>query len=173
MTDQKITFKELNDSIYSAQYGYFLKHEKKLKLEANPYLKVNKVYVHYRTPTSVEFTVYSDEETFCINTFDLDVDGKILSFPENGVIKVLAPIRVEDFGDFEITENIIKTRKRHKTSNKEWYEYVNGSIKNDTIHFTEKYTGTNDYKFKKKLVDKNKNNIFQRSLSTPSKSEKI
>jgi hypothetical protein len=151
---EKISFKELNNDVYSAYFSGFLKYEKKLKLEANPYLKVNKVYVHYRTPTSVEFTVYSDEETFCISTFDLDMDGKILSFPENGIVKVLESIKVSDFGDFEIIGNVIKTRKRHKTPYKEWYEYVNGSIKNDTIHFTVKYIGRDHYKFKKNWLAK-------------------
>jgi hypothetical protein len=110
--------------------------------------------VHYRNPTSVEFIVYSDEETFCISTLDLDIDDKILSFPKNGEVKVLQPIQVIHFGTYEITGNILKTRKRHKTPYKEWYEYLNGSIKNDTIYFTEKYDGADHYKFKKNWLAK-------------------
>ncbi len=127
---------------------------KKQNLINSPSLKVNQVYVHYRTNNSVEFSVYSDEGTFCVSTFDLDMDGKILSIPDNGIVKVIKPIRVEDFGDFEITNNFIKTRKRSKTPFKEWYDYVNGTIKKDTIHFIEKYIGTNRYKFKKKWLTK-------------------
>jgi hypothetical protein len=127
---------------------------KKQNLINSPSLKVNQVYVHYRTNNSVEFSVYSDEGTFCVSTFDLDMNGKILSLPDNGIVKVIKPIRVEDFGDFEITNNFIKTRKRSKTPFREWYDYVNGTIKKDTIHFTEKYIGTNRYKFKKKWLTK-------------------
>ncbi|MET3047640.1 hypothetical protein, partial [Flavobacterium covae] len=83
---------------------------KKQNLINNQTLKVNKVYVHYRTPNSVEFSVYSDEERFCLSSYDLDMDGKILSLPdENGIVKVIKPIIVKYFGDFEITNNIIKT----------------------------------------------------------------
>lgn len=119
----------------------FLRYEKKQKLEKTPYLEINKVYLHYRTPTSVEFSIYSDKGTLCLSTFDLDIDGKILSFPENGVIKVLEPIKVEDFGDFEIVINKIKTRKRRVSPYNETYYYVNGTIRNDTIHYTKKYIG--------------------------------
>ncbi|MDR6920508.1 hypothetical protein [Chryseobacterium sp. 2987] len=150
---QKIPFKELNDSIFSAYYGDFLFYEKKLRLESNPYLKVNKVYIHYITPASVQFVVYSDEETFCMSTVDLDMDGKILSFPENGVVKVLQPINLQYFGDYELAGNIIKTRKSRESPYKETYYYVNGSIKNDTIHFTERYEGKSK-KFEKKILAK-------------------
>ncbi|WP_131368667.1 hypothetical protein [Chryseobacterium luteum] len=160
MTAQKIPFKELNDSIFSAHYGDFLNYEKKIKLESNPYLKINKVYVHYRTPASVEFIIYSDKETFCISTSDLDIDGKVLSFPENGIIKVLQPITVEDFGDFEVTGNIIKTRKRHTTPFNQWYDYVSGTIKNDTIYFTEKFIGK-EKTFEKKTFAKTKKTDFK------------
>jgi hypothetical protein len=160
MTAQKIPFKELNDSIFSAHYGDFLNFERKIKLESNPYLKINKVYVHYRTPESLEFIVYSDKETFCISTSDLDIDGKVLSFPENGVIKVLQPVTVEDFGDFELTDNIIKTRKKHTTPFSQWYDYVIGTIKNDTIYFTEKFIGK-EKAFKKKLFTRTKKTDFK------------
>lgn len=172
MTSQKIPFKELNDSIFKAHYSDFLKYEKKLKLERNPFLKVNEVYVHYRTPTSVEFIVYSDEETFCLSSFDLDIDGKILGFPENGIIKVIEPIRVDDFGDFEIIGNELKTRKRQKYPGKVWYDYVNGTVKNDTIHFTEKYVGVNDYKFKKKWLAKTRKTDFKEIYQPTLKAEK-
>jgi hypothetical protein len=153
MTSQKIPFTELNDSIYSAHYLNFMDYERKLKLESNSYLKINKVYVHYRAPNSVEFSIYSDKGTLCLSTFDLDIDGKILSFPANGVIKVLEPIKVEDFGDFEVNGNVIKTRKRKISPFNETYYYLNGIIKNDTIHYTEKYIGK-EKKFEKKLFAK-------------------
>ncbi|PBI90082.1 hypothetical protein BSF41_17530 [Flavobacterium sp. ACN2] len=145
---------KVNDLDYYDDFFEYKKEKKKQALINNPYLRVNQVYVHYINSKSVEFSVYSDKETFCLSTFDLDIDGQILSFPENGIVKVIRPIRVEDFGDFELTGNILKTRKRSKTPFNEWYDYVNGSIKNDTIHFTEKYVGTNLYKFKKKGVAK-------------------
>ncbi|AYN04685.1 hypothetical protein [Flavobacterium sp. 140616W15] len=144
----------INDSYYDKYYLEYMRYEKKQQITSNPYLKVNQVYVHYRTNNSVEFSVYSDEGTFCINTFDLDMNGEILSLPENGIVKVIKPIRVEDFGDFEITNDFIKTRKRSRTPFREWYDYVNGTIKNNTIHFTEKYIGTNRYKLKKKWLVK-------------------
>jgi hypothetical protein len=149
-----IEYKELNDSIYSKYYSKYLKDELKQKFDKNPYLKTNQVYVHYRTNDSVEFSVYSDEGVFCFSTFDLDMDGKILSIPKNGIVKVLHPVPVEFFGDFELINDFIRTRKRSKTPFNEWYDYVNGSIKNDTIHFTEKYVGTNDHKFRKKWLAK-------------------
>ncbi|ELY2018344.1 hypothetical protein SL053_002265 [Flavobacterium psychrophilum] len=125
---------------------------KKQDLRNNQILKVNKVYVHYLTSNSVEFSIYSDNDTFCLSSYDLDMDGKILSMPdENGIVKVIKPIIVDDFGDFEITNNIIKTRSRSKTPFKEWYDYVEGTIKNDTIYLSKKYWGKskNNYKFKK------------------------
>lgn len=153
LVKKNIPFKELSNAIFDNYYSDFTSDKLKQKLESNPYLKVNKVYVYYRTPTSVEFSIYSDKGTFCLNTFDLDIDGKILSFPENGVIKILEPIKVEDFGDFEIVDNVIKTRKRRISPFKETYYYVNGTIKNDTIHYTEKYIGR-EKKFEKKLLSK-------------------
>ncbi|WP_407405827.1 hypothetical protein [Chryseobacterium sp.] len=64
---KKIKFKKLNDSIYSAYFLEYLQDESKQELEKNPYLKINKVYVRFRTPTSVEFSIYSDRGTFCID----------------------------------------------------------------------------------------------------------
>ncbi|QDP84751.1 hypothetical protein FNJ88_03985 [Chryseobacterium sp. SNU WT5] len=164
---KNIPFKELNDSIYSAHFSKFLDDELKQKLVRNPYLKINKVYMRHITPTSVEFSIYSDKGTFCISTFDLKMDGKTLSFPENGVVKILEPIQVEDFGDFKIENNIIKTRKRQKSPFRETYYYVNGTIKNDTISFTEKYIGK-EHKFEKKLFAKtrkvNKKEVYQPAL---------
>lgn len=156
LTAQKISYNldKIADSTYDAHFTNFLKYERTQKLESNRYLKINKVYVHYRTPNSVEFIIYSDMETFCISTYDLDIDGKTLSFPENGVVKVLKPIQVEDYGDYEITANVIKTRKRHKTPYDISYDYLNGTIKNDTIYLTEHYVGKTDKKFKKKWMSK-------------------
>ncbi|MET3046837.1 DUF6261 family protein, partial [Flavobacterium covae] len=62
---------------------------KKQNLINNQTLKVNKVYVHYRTPNSVEFSVYSDEEDFCLSDYDLDMDGKILSLPDENTTTLL------------------------------------------------------------------------------------
>lgn len=150
---KKIPFTTVNDSIFNAYYSDFLDDELKLKLEENPHLKINKVYVHYRTPTSVEFSIYSDKGTVCLSTFDLDIDNKILSFPENGIIKILEPIKVEDFGNFEINGNVIKTRKRQLSPFNETYYYVNGTVNNDTIHYTERYVGK-EKKFEKKTFFK-------------------
>lgn len=150
----------INDSYYDNYYSDYLRYNKKQQLDSNPFLKVNQVYVYYsQTETqtfgtfidegkqSVTFVIYSDEGLFCLSTFDLS--SKYFSIPENGMIKLLKPIVVNYFGDFEMTKDFIKTRKRNKTPFKEWYDYVNGSIKNDTIHFTEKYIGK-EYKFEKK-----------------------
>ncbi|WP_126340508.1 hypothetical protein [Kaistella jeonii] len=153
LVKNKIPFKELSDTIFDTYYSGFLDDEKKQKLEKNQNLKINKVYVRYRTPYSVEFSIYSDKGTLCLSTIDLDIDGKMLSFPENGVIKVLKPIIVEDFGDFEIFDDVIKTRKRRVSPYNEIYHYVNGTVKKDTIHFTEKYIGK-EMKFEKKMFAK-------------------
>lgn len=169
LTNKNIAFKkqengylytESNESLYDQYYSDFLDDELKVKLEKNPYLKINKVYVHYRTPTSVEFSIYSDRGSFCLSTFDLDIDGKILSFPENGIVKVLEPIIVEDFGDFEITGSIIKTRKRQISPYNETYYYVNGTVNNDTIHYTERYIGK-EKKFEKKTLAKSHKEDFK------------
>lgn len=148
-------YNELGESFYETKhYDGFIANEKKLRLDANPYIKINKVYVHYRTPTSVEFVIYSDDERFCLSTFDLDMDGKILSFPENGIVKVLEPIVVKDFGGFRINENNIIERTYNKSPYKKWYNYLEGTITNDTIHFTKKYVGTNMNKYKKRWLSK-------------------
>ncbi|RVU90335.1 hypothetical protein EH230_05160 [Flavobacterium columnare] len=144
---------------------------KKQNLLDNPFLKVNQVYVHYRTPNSVEFSVYSDKETFCLSDYDLDMDGKILSLPdENGIVKVVKPIIVKYFGDFEITNNIIKTRRHSRSPFAEWYDYVEGKISNDTIYLSKKYWGKakKNYKFKKYWLAKtrktNIKEIYQPNL---------
>jgi hypothetical protein len=145
---------KVNDLDYYDDFFEYKQEKKKQALISNPYLKVNQVYVHYRNSHSVEFSVYSDERTFCLSTFDLDMDGQILSFPENSIVTVLKPIKVAHYGTYELTDNFLKTRKRSKTPFNEWYDYLNGNIKNDTIHFTEKYVGTSDHKFKKKWLAK-------------------
>lgn len=151
---------KVNDLDYYDDFFDYKREKKKQELINNPYLKINQIYVNYRTYNSVEFSVYSDEWTFCLSTFDLDMNGQILSFPENGIVKVIRPITVAHFGTYELKGNILKTRKRSKTPFNEWYDYVNGSIKNDTIHFTEKYVGTNDHKFKKKWLAKTRKEDF-------------
>ncbi|ELY2018346.1 hypothetical protein SL053_002267 [Flavobacterium psychrophilum] len=133
---------------------------KKQDLINNQILKVNKVYIYYsetKTITfgtfieegvqSVTFVIYSDEGFFCLSTFDLNKNS--FTAPENGIIKLKKSVIVEDFGEFEITNDFIKTSKRNKTPFKEWYDHVNGNIKNDVIHFTEGYIGK-EYKFEKK-----------------------
>ena len=156
---QKIPFKTLNDSVFSAYYMGFIYNKKRIDLESNPNLKVNKVYVHFITPSAVEFIIYSDEETFCISSYDVEINGKTLGFPDKGVIKVLEPIIVEYFGDYELNNNIIKTKKRVLGPFSETYYHINGSIKNDTIYFTEKYEGKK-YKFEKKFFSKKHKDNF-------------
>ncbi|SPE77943.1 hypothetical protein FLACOL_01957 [Flavobacterium columnare] len=46
-------------------------------------------------------------------------------------------------------KDLLKTKKRNKTPFKEWYDHVNGYVKNDTIHFTNTYVGK-EYKFERK-----------------------
>ncbi|SPE77942.1 hypothetical protein FLACOL_01956 [Flavobacterium columnare] len=151
---------KMNGKLYDDYYSEFLKYETKTELEKNPYLKVNQVYTFYsetRTQTfgtfidegvqSVTFVIYSDEGRFCLSTFDLSKNP--FTAPENGIIKLTKPVVVEDFGGFEITNDKIKTKKRNKTPFKEWYDHVNGYVKNDTIHFTNTYVGK-EYKFEKK-----------------------
>ncbi|AMA49013.1 MULTISPECIES: hypothetical protein [Flavobacterium] len=153
-------YSEKSKSLYDDYFAEFLKYETKTKLEKNPYLKINKVYIFYsetRTQTfgtfideglqSVTFVIYSDEGRFCLSTFDLSKNP--FTAPENGIIKLTKPVVVEDFGGFEITNDKIKTKKRNKTPFKEWYDHVNGYVKNDTIHFTNTYVGK-EYKFERK-----------------------
>ncbi|OOB84200.1 hypothetical protein BZL53_03785 [Flavobacterium columnare] len=149
---------------------------KKQNLINNQTLKVNKVYVHYRTSNSVEFSVYSDEETFCLSDYDLDMDGKILSLPdENGIVKVIKPIVVSYFGDFEITNNIIKTRRHSRSPFNEWYDYVEGKISNDTIYLSKKYWGKakNNYKFKKYWLAKTRKTNYKKIYQPTLKAEKF
>ncbi|MFK7004904.1 hypothetical protein BZL53_03780 [Flavobacterium columnare] len=149
---------------------------KKQNLINNQTLKVNKVYVHYRTPNSVEFSVYSDEERFCLSSYDLDMDGKILSLPdENGIVKVIKPIIVKYFGDFEITNNIIKTRRHSRSPFNEWYDYVEGKISNDTIYLSKKYWGKakNNYKFKKYWLAKTRKTNIKEIYQPTLKAEKF
>ncbi|OWP80051.1 hypothetical protein BWK63_13045 [Flavobacterium covae] len=166
----------MNDKLYDDYYSNFMKYRTKTKLEKNPYLKVNKVYVHYRTSNSVEFSVYSDEETFCLSDYDLDMDGKILSLPdENGIVKVIKPIVVSYFGDFEITNNIIKTRRHSRSPFNEWYDYVEGKISNDTIYLSKKYWGKakNNYKFKKYWLAKTRKTNIKEIYQPTLKAEKF
>ncbi|AMA49012.1 MULTISPECIES: hypothetical protein [Flavobacterium] len=151
---------KMNGKLYDDYYSEFLKYETKTELEKNPYLKVNQVYTFYsetRTQTfgtfidegvqSVTFVIYSDEGRFCLSTFDLSKYP--FTAPKNGIIRLSKPVVVEDFGGFEITNDKIKTKKRNKTPFKEWYDHVNGYVKNDTIHFTNTYVGK-EYKFERK-----------------------
>lgn len=153
----------MNGKLYDDYYSDFLDYKTKQQLENNPFLKVNKVYIYYNeteiqtfgifienNKQPITFVVYSDEGRFCLNTFD--ISAPFFSVIENGMVKLGKPIYIEDFGDFEIKGSFIKTRKRHKTPLKEWYDYVNGTIKNDTIHFTEKYVGKSLYKFNKRWL---------------------
>ncbi|WP_444622899.1 hypothetical protein [Flavobacterium columnare] len=141
---------KMNGKLYDDYYSEFLKYETKTELEKNPYLKVNQVYTFYsetRTQTfgtfidegvqSVTFVIYSDEGRFCLSTFDLSKYP--FTAPKNGIIRLSKPVVVEDFGGFEITNDKIKTKKRNKTPFKEWYDHVNGYVKDDTIHFINKY----------------------------------
>ncbi|MCJ1809931.1 hypothetical protein, partial [Flavobacterium covae] len=149
---------------------------KKQNLINNQTLKVNKVYVHYRTSNSVEFSVYSDEEDFCLSDYDLDMDGKILSLPDqNGIVKVIKPIIVKYFGDFEITNNIIKTRRHSRSPFNEWYDYVEGKISNDTIYLSKKYWGKakNNYKFKKYWLAKTRKTNYKKIYQPTLKAEKF
>ncbi|AMA49011.1 MULTISPECIES: hypothetical protein [Flavobacterium] len=167
---------KMNGKLYDDYYSDFLKYETKTKLEKNPYLKVNKVYVHYRTSNSVEFSVYSDEEDFCLSDYDLDMDGKILSLPDqNGIVKVIKPIIVKYFGDFEITNNIIKTRRHSRSPFNEWYDYVEGKISNDTIYLSKKYWGKakNNYKFKKYWLAKTRKTNYKKIYQPTLKAEKF
>lgn len=150
----------MNDKLYDDYYSVYKYDKIKRKLESNPFLKVNQVYIYYsetKTITfgtfieegvqSVTFVIYSDEGRFGLSTFDLNKNS--FTAPENGIIKLKKSVIVEDFGGFEITNDQIKTKKRNKTPYKEWYDHVNGYVKNDTIHFTNKYIGK-EYKFEKK-----------------------
>jgi hypothetical protein len=156
---------------------------KKQNLIKSPFLKVNQVYVYYsQTETqtfgtfidegkqSVTFVIYSDEGRFCLSTFDLS--SKFFSPPENGIIKLIKPVSVEDFGGFEITNDFIKTSKRNKTPFKEWYDHVDGSIKNDVIYFTEGYIGK-EYKFEKKWYAVKKKFDFKEVYQPNLKTEKF
>lgn len=156
---------------------------KKQNLLNSKILKVNQVYIYYSETViqtfgtfieegkqSVTFVIYSDEGLFCLSTFDLS--SKYFGIPENGVIKLLKPIVVNYFGDFEITNDFIKTRKRNKTPFKEWYDYVNGSVKNDTINFTETYIGKGN-KFEKKMLAITHKTNFKEVYQTNLKTEKL
>lgn len=162
---QSISEKELPDSIYNKYYSDYLRHKTKTALEANPYLKVNKVYVNYRNPTFLEFVVYADDETICVSTMDLEMDNRILSEPQNGRVKVLRPIYLQYFATFEIKDNIIKTRKHQRSPYKEWYAYVNGYIEKDTIQFNEAYKGSGkSYEYKKSFWSKRVKKDFTKEV---------
>jgi hypothetical protein len=156
---------------------------KKQNVIKSPFLKVNQVYIYYsQTETqtfgtfidegkqSVTFVIYSDEGRFCLSTFDLS--STFFSPPENGIIKLIKPVSVEDFGGFEITNDFIKTSKRNKIPFKEWYDHVNGSIKNDVIYFTEGYIGK-EYKFEKKWYAVKKKFDFKEVYQPNLKTEKF
>lgn len=173
----------MNGKLYDDYYSDFLKYERKQKLDNNPFLKINQVYIYYsQTETqtfgtfidegkqSVTFVIYSDEGRFCLSTFDLS--STFFSAPENGIIKLIKPVSVEDFGGFEIKNDFIKTSKRNKTPFKEWYDHVNGSIKNDVIYFTEGYIGK-EYKFEKKWYAVKKKFDFKEVYQPNLKTEKF
>jgi len=174
---------KVNDLDYYDDFFEFKKEQKKQTLIKNPFLKVNQVYIYYsQTETqtfgtfieegkqSVTFVIYSDEGRFCLSTFDLS--SKFFSAPENGIIKLIKPVSVEDFGGFEITNDFIKTSKRNKTPFKEWYDHVNGSIKNNVIYFTEGYIGK-EYKFEKKWYAVKKKFDFKEVYQPNLKTEKF
>ncbi|WP_123906697.1 hypothetical protein [Flavobacterium columnare] len=111
-----------------------------------------------------------------MSSYDLDMDGKILSLPdENGIVKVIKPIIVKYFGDFEITNNIIKTRRHSRSPFNEWYDYVEGKISNDTIYLSKKYWGKakNNYKFKKYWLAKTRKTNYKKIYQPTLKAEKF
>ena len=151
---------EMNDKLYDDYYSEFLKYETKTKLEKNPFIKINQVYSYYSETLaqtfgtiieegkqSVTFIIYADDGYFYLNTFDLR--SKEFSIPENGKIKLEKPIVIQHFGSYQMTNDFLKTRKHNKSYRQEWTDYLNGTIKNDTIHFTEQYIGQY-VKFEKK-----------------------
>lgn len=156
LTSKNIVFKNkadgsvYSDSIKDLYKQYFLdfvKYNMKLQLEANPYLKVNEVYAVYNNPGSIDLVVYTDEETVCLQRFM--IDGEFLSFPENGVVKILKPIRVRQFGFFKIEENNLILQNKYYSSSQVRYNYLSGTVKNDTIQFTKKYWSKNLHSFEK------------------------
>lgn len=160
-----------SDSLYDNYYLDFIKYEKKVQLEANPYLKLDKVYIDYNNAGYIEFFIYSDQETFCMTVESVYSDK--FSISKNGVVKILKPIYVEHYGEYKIEDNIIKSRKYISPPvNK--YNYLNGTIKNDTIHFTEKFTGTSVVEYKKQWLTKTRKTdskiIYEPTLKAEKKS---
>ena len=156
-----ISFDETNDDIYDTRYyDDFRAFKIKTKLEKNPFIKINQVYSFYSETEnqtfgtiidegkqSVTFVIYADDNFFYLSTFDLSSDE--FSATENGKVKLRKSVIVKYFGDYELINDFLKTRKRNQSPYKEWVDYQNGKIKNDTIFFAERYIGKK-YKFEKK-----------------------
>jgi len=121
---------------------------KKQDLINNPYLKVNKVYVEYRSYDSFDIYVFGNDGQFGMK-YNAKVDGKNFELTTDGYVKTKQPVLISNYGDFEINDDFLKTRRYSKSPYSEWYDYVNGIVKNDTIFMTEAYQGKDTYSFKK------------------------
>ncbi len=136
------------NKLYDKYYSDFMDDRTKKRLESNPYLKVNKVYVEYRSYDSFDIYVFGNDGQFGMK-YNAKVDGKNFELTTDGYVKTKQPVLISNFGDFEIKDDFLKTRKYSKSPYAEWYDYVNGTVKNDTIFMTEAYQGKDTYSFKK------------------------
>jgi len=136
------------NKLYDKYYSGFIKHDRRISLENNPYLKVNKVYVDFRSYDSFDIYVFGNDGQFGMK-YNAKVDGKNFELTTDGYVKTKQPVLISNFGDFEIKDDFLKTRKYSKSPYAEWYDYVNGTVKNDTIFMTEAYQGKDTYSFKK------------------------
>jgi hypothetical protein len=146
--------------LYDKYNSDFMDNRTKKRLESNPYLKVNKVYVHYRSYDSFDIYVFGTNEQFSMK-YNASVDGKKFELTPEGYVKTKQSVLISNYGDFEIKENIIKTRRYSKSPHAEWYDYVNGTVKNDTIFMTEAYQGKDTYSFKKHWAASRKKRDFK------------
>jgi hypothetical protein len=121
---------------------------KKQDLINNPYLKVNKVYVHYRSYDSFDIYVFGTNEQFSMK-YNASVDDKNFELTPEGYVKTKQSVLISNYGGFRLNDDFLQTRRYSKSPHAEWYDYVNGTIKNDTIFMTEAYQGKDTYSFKK------------------------
>ncbi len=142
------TYSDNNIKFYDKYYSDFIKYERRIRLESNPFLKVNQVYVRYRSYDSFDIYVFGNDEQFG-RIFNARVDGINFELTTDGYVKTKQPVLISNFGDFEIKDDFLKTRRYSKSPYSIWYDYVNGTVRNDTIFMREAYIGKDTYSFKK------------------------
>ena len=168
---------EMNDKLYDDYYMDYLHFKTKQKLDTNPFIKVNKVYMYKQNDETFVFCVFSERGfVYNIATTMFKNDNtlahvvelkKYADVSQNKIIKFDNPINLSYLGSFELENDKLTIERSEKTPFKEWKENDIGYFKNDTLTMTESYKARKQGNKKKWLATTYKTNfkfIYQPNL---------